>query len=525
MYRILSASKDTYITNKIIVGSASLDANVGQAGTLDLFKLYNETPSVSGNINELSRLLIAFDYSPLQSLTSSFLNTNTGSFRVLFNLKDIYGGQTIPSNFTVSLFPLAKAFDEGRGMDVKAFRDVDTANWMTASVLAGVGTAWSLSGCMASGNLGASNIDYYLSGNLGLGSQSLEITQNFLRGDEDLSMDITRLVSASMAGILPNNGFRLSFSSTEETDTVTRFVKRFGSRHTLDITLHPSLNVKYDDHLADDNNVLFFDNSNNVFFYNRVGSTYTNFMSASSPVTGSNNLLLTLVVSKSIVISTSSFQQNFSASITYNTSSQVFYSTSVTASQATIGGIFQPGIYTAPLLLNLQTDANLSNFLGGNSSLTFASYWQSLDQTVMFATGSWLTVKKAQGDDSNVLEHNWVTNVTNLKSLYANAEVARLRVFVQDYNLEQTAFKLPVPTRSAINKSMYWRLVNAFDRSIIIPFDDVGTLMSYDGQGMYFDLYMQDLPVNRVYELEFKVVENGKSYLITNQGFRFKVVP
>ena len=43
MYRILSASKDTYITNKIINNTfRATDSNVGQAGTLDLFKLYNE---------------------------------------------------------------------------------------------------------------------------------------------------------------------------------------------------------------------------------------------------------------------------------------------------------------------------------------------------------------------------------------------------------------------------------------------------------------------------------------------------
>ena len=40
----LTASSDTYITNKIINNSFSAsDANVGRAGTIDLFKLYNES--------------------------------------------------------------------------------------------------------------------------------------------------------------------------------------------------------------------------------------------------------------------------------------------------------------------------------------------------------------------------------------------------------------------------------------------------------------------------------------------------
>ena len=73
MFRILKPKKDTYITNRIINNKfRAIDANVGQAGTLDLFKLYNESSIASGtsvsslnmgtlsasNPIELSRLLI-----------------------------------------------------------------------------------------------------------------------------------------------------------------------------------------------------------------------------------------------------------------------------------------------------------------------------------------------------------------------------------------------------------------------------------------------------------------------------------
>ena len=51
MYRILTASKDTYITNKIINNDfRATDANVGRAGTLDLFKLFDES-DISGESN------------------------------------------------------------------------------------------------------------------------------------------------------------------------------------------------------------------------------------------------------------------------------------------------------------------------------------------------------------------------------------------------------------------------------------------------------------------------------------------
>ena len=68
MKRVLPCVKDTYITNRIIRNSfRATDANVGAAGTLDLFKLAGEstigsgsTPFVSGTNDpiELTRLLL-----------------------------------------------------------------------------------------------------------------------------------------------------------------------------------------------------------------------------------------------------------------------------------------------------------------------------------------------------------------------------------------------------------------------------------------------------------------------------------
>ena len=64
----LTASSDTYITNKIIDGNYSLESNVGKAGTLDLFTLYDE--SSINNSYEISRALIKFDLEKLNELTS-----------------------------------------------------------------------------------------------------------------------------------------------------------------------------------------------------------------------------------------------------------------------------------------------------------------------------------------------------------------------------------------------------------------------------------------------------------------------
>lgn len=528
MYRILDISKDSYITNKIIAGSGSFTSNVGQAGTLDLFKIYTYISStISGDIStrELTRLLVAPNLDPLRLLTGSVLDIRDASFSVYLRLKDIYGGQTTPSNFTVVLTPLAKAWNEGRGSDIKAFRDLDAVNWITASVSNGTPTPWTGLGASTTGALGAFSIDLFVTGNLGAGSQSLELRQTFARGDEDLLLNVTSLVSATLVGLIPDYGWRIALSSSNETDDNSYFVKRFGSRHTTNPLLHPKLIIRFNEAIQDDGNFAVFGQADTIRTYRSIKGSYTNFVSGATSITGSNCAKLVMVASKSITISTSSYQQNFSASVTYNTASVIYFSQSFSASQSTIGTISKVGFYEASVNINYQTDSNLSTFLGIDKSAVFQTYWKSNDGTVLYSSGAYLTFTVPQSGDQVVSERNFVMNVTNLKNDYLQSQTARLRVFVQDMNTEQPVLRLPTPTKSLIFQTMYWRLLNAFSRQVVIPFDTSATKLSSDGTAMYFDMYMSDLDSNQVYELEFQITENDRDYFIANEGFRFKILP
>ena len=205
MFLTLSASKDTYITNKIIGSSfRATDANLGQAGTIDLFKLYDEN-TITGEATpiELSRALLKFDYSLLNALKSETLDINSPDFKCFLVLNDVYGGQTTPTNFKLIAFPLAKDFDEGVGRDVVGYRDLDVCNFLTASVSNGTVNAWNKSGADAQGLLGSSNIDIISSGNLndGNGIVNLWRDQIFPSGEEDLRIDITKIVSGTLSGM------------------------------------------------------------------------------------------------------------------------------------------------------------------------------------------------------------------------------------------------------------------------------------------------------------------------------------
>jgi hypothetical protein len=96
---------------------------------------------------------------------------------------------------------------------------------------------------------------------------------------------------------------------------------------------------------------------------------------------------------------------------------------------------------------------------------------------------------------------------------------------VLDYNTEQSASRLALQPKSVILDNLKWRLINAYSRKVIIPFDNGATLCSYDAEGMYFDIWMQDFAQGEVYEIELMITYGGKDHLISNDGFRFKVMP
>lgn len=525
MYRILTASKDTYITDKIVFGSRSLGSNVGQAASLDLFKLYNET-YLSGTTApvETSRVLIKFDYFSLQSLTSSLLNASGNSFQAFLHLKNVYGGQTTPSNFTLQLNPLAKDWSEGVGQDVIYFKDLDSANWVSASNNPSV-VLWTVSGAYSSGAIG-DTCDFYVSGNIGIGSQSLSVTQSFSTGDEDMYVDVSHLVSASIWANLPNNGFRISFLPSQEQDQITRFVKRFGSRNVNNKSYQPKIYIKYNGNLIqDDTTQALFDEQNRFHIYNSTRGTGANFSSGSVGISGSNCLILELVASKSQIVAMTSWSQSHSQSITFYTSSVSYLSASFTGSQVTFGRLQQSGTYYADVNMNTLLTSSLNSFVSASGyTQSFLSLWKSLDRTVLYASGGYMTFSKNLGTVTSFDQRNYVVNITNLEQFYTRSENSKLRVFIQDWDFNFSTQRLPKAAVSKILKNMYWKLIDPYTKEVIVPFDTVGTKLSSDGQGMFFDFWFSDLDVNRVYEFEFKIEENGAVDLIVDQGFRFKVV-
>jgi len=316
MYLNITASKDTYIHNKIIANRfRATDSNTGYAGTLDLFKFYGESKvpasdsstgtyaldtasppdGVVDTVIELSRILIKFDLSDLSTLATTDLDiTNDTSFECKLRLFDILDGQMAPTNFNVDVFPLAADFPEGIGRDTGAFSDLDIPNWVTASY-DGAQTPPEIlwedtdGGAGSVGNIGAAvDAFQYLSD----GVTDISASKEFVEGVEPFTFDVTSAVKEMIkaGGTLTNNGFRISFSSIEETDTKTYFLKRFASRHVLNQYLRPRLTVSWSDSFSDNSKNAIFDIPNTVM----LQSTARGALAVSQFEDDSNELVLKL---------------------------------------------------------------------------------------------------------------------------------------------------------------------------------------------------------------------------------------
>jgi len=511
MYRILTCSADTYITNKIINNSfRAEDANVGRAGTLDIFKLYDENASgsVTGTI-EVSRALLKFDLNPLWDLTGSILDINHSSFKCMLEMYDVYGGQTTPSSFKLIVFPLSKSFDEGIGRDIVNFSDLDSCNFVTASFIDDTTTLWEHTGAAKEGLLGSTDLDIVSSGTLDAADGVVNIwkSQTFSKGDENLSIDVTTIISATLASQIPNQGFRVSFSGTQETDERTRFVKRFASRHSTNVTKRPKLIVTYNDSTQDHHGVFFFDVTGSLFLNNFHRGTPSNIVSGTHArgISGSNCMILKI-----------SSGVNGSGS---------YFAKQLSASQHQIGSNFITGVYSATLSISEFESGSLREEIKSAGSATFTTVWSSIDDTIGYHTGSLIVnmVKRTSFDNS---PRRLFVNVTNLKSRYLSSEKVVLRVFVDDISRKIVATKTPIESISEIFTQMYYRVRDFETDDVMIPFDTAskGTLLSTDNNGMYFDFYMDSLPSGRTYVFDFLINDSDADLVFSNVAAKFDII-
>jgi len=494
MYRKLNAIKDAYITNKVVGAKSKVSGNVGQAGTLDIFKLHDVAPESAGVTNELSRILIQFDLTDIKGLhASGNIDINDSSFFCRLSLKDVYGGQPTPNNFTVSVFPLSASFEEGLGKDLVYYSDVDAANWLSSSR----GTLWNSEGCELAG--GASQTCDYITGSTSIGST--EANQTFILGTEDLLVDVTEIISATITKELPDQGFRITLTGTIENDNKTYFVKRFASRHAYNELKRPSLIFGFDDSISDDTQNLTFDSDCKINLYNYIKGDLQDLKSASNILSGNDCLKLKLVTETG------------------------GYSLTFTGSQFSLGNNFVSGTYTATVHVS-SSNETIAARIAESGSVKFIPVWMSNDSSLVFVSGSKVEMKKPVRTSSANKKKFYRISVTGVDESYTSNQDISVRVFIfDDSNSQIKLVKLPVDNPGIVLSNVFYSIREVETNDNVIPFDDEknSTRVSSDADGMFFTLKADSLTVGRTYVIDVMTKINGVKTIHQNASSIFRI--
>lgn len=500
MFKVLRPTKDAYITDRYVDGAPQVSSNVGAAGSLDLMKLYGYNVSGSSPVTELTRLLVQFDLSALRTAVAlGQVDLNHPSFSCHLYLYDVYGGQPTPSNFTVNVYPLSQSFDEGLGRDVVMYSDHDVCNWLTGSLASG---SWHVSGCGLGG--GATQACDYITASAGL---STVASQLFVDGTEDLNVDVTSIVSATLAGALPDAGFRVSYTSTIEADTHTYFVKRFAGRTAYNSDVRPRLLVRYDGSIQDDTTTPYLDAANYLFLYNYVRSAPANLVSGSSSIVGKNSLVLRLVA-RSVVSGTNQP-----------------YSLVFSASQHFSGINPVTGLYSASMTVS-STDPNLVQELAASGSVTLTPVWGSLDGTLSFLTASSVSFLPPQRGATSLGPRQLNVTTVGIPETLGTTVTPTVRVNVFDYTTPIfQARRLPVDVPGAVVRDAHYQVRDAVSNGVAVPFDTVtnSTRLSSDAAGMFFVLDTSNLTPEHSYVIDVMTVVAGNQQLYKAASPVFRV--
>lgn len=497
MYKTLTPTKDTYITNRIVGNVAKTNANVGQAGSLDLYKLYGINEISGSAVTELTRLLIKFDLEPIKTLVDEKkIDITAPTFNATLHLFDVYGGQPTPSNFEVYAYPLSSSFDEGNGKDVVKYADFDTCNWITASY---PNVTWVQPGA-GLGGVSTDYVDYITELPNG---DSLQSSQTFVTGEEDLCINVTSAISASITGQIPDEGFRISFADSFESNNRSYFVKRFAGRNAYNEDKHPVLKIKFDDSIQDDTQILEFDSSNNLFFYNYSFGSLTNLLSGSTPVTGSNSLKLKL----STPISGATYDVWF------------------TGSQYQLGINPVMGIYAASVNIS-SMNSIIQTKLSQSGSVDFTPIWTSFDESITFVSGSKVTFYPPTRVNYRIEHSGYTVTATGLRQSHNSKEKVIVRVNIFDYTSPKIKLvKRPIVLPGLVIRDVHYQIRDHATNEKVIPFDITynSTRCSSDGQGMYFELDTSNLRDQRTYAIDIMINTQGSQYIYRDVSADFRI--
>lgn len=479
-----TALKDNTITNAFSENliDRSTGSNMGASDVLEVFTIYaqgtpplgeNGKPQVDGdglliNTLEQARVIVEFSSQEIAQKITAGEIPNTGVTYKL-NLYNAEHSETLPRNFTIEILPLSKAWTEGIGLDMESYSDPgaskggDGSDWKNATK----STTWD--------NEGGDFID-----------NGYKKTFSFVKGNEDLSVDISDIVQAWLDGDIENYGLMVKLSDTHEQALArtSTYTKKFFARGSEYFYKRPNILATWDSSKKDNRGNFYAesnlrdaqDNTNVLYLNNTVDGTGKNIPTVTSG--GANDMTLK-------VYSDSAKEQEI-----------VPESLTVVNSSA--------GEYKASIILD--TDAS-EVYLD----------WEDAGGQV-YHTESIKVLQRTPVTEDKI----YVSNITNMKSLYSTEEVAMFRLYSRLKDWNPTIYTVSSKKiENNIVENAHYRIVRVVDDEVVISYDE-STKLSYDKNGNYFTFDMSLLEPDYAYRIELQY-EIGGLLQQQPETFKFRV--
>lgn len=195
---------------------------------------------------------------------------------------------------------------------------------------------------------------------------------------------------------------------------------------------------------------------------------------------------------------------------------------------------------------DLDIDITEAVILHYSESIVNNGYIVKLSDELEFNTTSSIRLKYYSADTNTIyppyLEFKWddssystgslsildnsecFIDITNNRGKYVDEGKQRFRLKARPkYPARTFSTSSAYTVNYALPIASYWGLRDEFTEEMIIPFDTIGTKISCDSTGPYFDIYMDGLQPERYYRVLVKSELDGSNTIIDN-NITFKVV-
>jgi hypothetical protein len=436
------AEKDTTITDayKENLRTRAYNSNMGEADSLEVFSLYGQATTSS---LEKTRILVQFPIDDITTARTAGTLPASGSVEFYLRLFNVKHPFSLPRKYYMTVSPLTQPWEEGYGLDMEGYLDEGyisgSGGYGATWLYAGSGTLWSSPGS-----------DWHTGG-------AYEKNYYFETGLENLDLNITDIVEEWVSGTIDNCGLNIRMSSSFEdgTQLTSFYTKKFSARGSEFYMNRPCIEARWNPSVVDDRNNFYAsssllsaaDNTMNLYFYNKVGGTLKNIVG------------------------------NVVPAIEFYTDSALL--NGISASYSLVSNPL-PGVYKAEVAVDTTASVLYDKWVNASSS------------SIKYFSGSF-DVYQRENDyvDSDT---EYVCNITNLKPIYTQDEVARMKIFVREKDWQPTVYGVAynnVENTSIPN--LYYKIFRFNDNYVIIDYS-TGSLAysktSYDVNGNYFDVDM-----------------------------------